>query len=332
MTTQITIIGLGQIGTSIGMALAGQEGIRTVGFDINPKVARQVEKLKVMSHVDFNIPNAVSNADIVLLAIPTDQTHEMIEFVVDDMTEDAILMETCLAKQAVVQWVEELNKPNFQYVGLTPIINPRYLEQPGSGPDTAHADLFQNGLIGIIAPNKTSGDALKKAEALANLLGASPFFADPVEIDGLVAATHILPQLLASVLINVTQDQPGWSDGRKIASRTYAVVSSALLQSGSPDSLVSAVINNQENICRMLEYTVKALLAVRDEIRSEDDLALKQNIEKSFYGREKWFGQRISKQWEGEVLPAPEMPASRGAFGRMFGIGRKPKKPDQDKK
>jgi prephenate dehydrogenase len=324
MTVQITILGLGQIGTSIGMALAAHDDIRCVGFDIDPKVARQVEKLKVFDHVDFNIPNAVKGASIVLLAIPTDQIREMIEFVGEDMQEGAVLMETCLVKQAVTQWVSELNPAGIQYVGLTPIVNSRYLETPGSGPEAAHADLFKDSVVGIVAPNTTSGQALKQAETLVYMLGAVPFFTEPVEIDGLVAATYLLPELLAAALVNVTQEQPGWYDGQKIAGSAYAATSSSLLKAGTSESMLAALMNNRENISRMLEYAAAALLAISKDIKNEDEDSLSQKLEKAYTGRERWIQQRILKKWDGDIQNTPEIPSSRESFGRLFGIRSRP--------
>lgn len=330
MTVKITIIGLGQIGTSIGMALKGQENICCVGFDIDPKVARQVEKLKVFDHVDFNIPNAVKDANIVVLAIPTDQIHEMIEFVVEDMVEGTVLMETGLAKQAVVEWISELNPAGVHYIGLTPVINPQYLELSDHGPQAARADLFQNGMIGIVAPHATGGQALNQAEALVHLLGATPFFTDPVEIDGLIAATHILPQILAAVLINTTQDQPGWFDGRKVASSTYTIGSRPLLQASTPESMLAAVRNNQENVRRMLDFAIKGLLAVKEDIGTEDDLPLSLTLKKAFTRREKWLAERFSGRWEGEVQQTPNLPSSRESFGRLFGFGTRSRKTKEE--
>ena len=40
MTVQITIIGLGQVGSSIGLALAGQPNIKRIGHDKNYETGR----------------------------------------------------------------------------------------------------------------------------------------------------------------------------------------------------------------------------------------------------------------------------------------------------
>lgn len=74
MTTQITIIGLGQIGTSIGLALAKQkESILRVGHDKESKTARTAKKMGAVDKVFINLFSAVENADFIVLALPLDQ-------------------------------------------------------------------------------------------------------------------------------------------------------------------------------------------------------------------------------------------------------------------
>ena len=74
MTTNITFIGLGQIGTSVGLALAKQgKKFYRVGHDIDSGRTNQAKKMGALEKVSFNLPSAVSEADIVFLGLPVDQ-------------------------------------------------------------------------------------------------------------------------------------------------------------------------------------------------------------------------------------------------------------------
>ncbi len=118
-------------------------------------------------------------------------------------------------KEEVAIWAKEILPAGRHYVGLTPVLNPAYLQEHKSGVEAARADLFRGGLMAIVVPPQTASEAVKLAADLTRLLGAAPLFADPMEVDGFMAATHILPQLLAVVMLNVTVDQPGWEDSVK---------------------------------------------------------------------------------------------------------------------
>jgi len=73
MSTEFTIIGLGQIGASIGLALAGQKPpIHRIGNDLEPEFSRRAQKMGAIDQVVFNIPRSVKNAwTVVPAAIST---------------------------------------------------------------------------------------------------------------------------------------------------------------------------------------------------------------------------------------------------------------------
>ena len=70
MSVQITIIGLGQVGTSIGLALAGQKNIKRVGHDKSYEVARAAQKAGAVDEIKVNLPSSVSDANVVILSLP----------------------------------------------------------------------------------------------------------------------------------------------------------------------------------------------------------------------------------------------------------------------
>ena len=60
MTVQVTVLGLGQIGTSIGLALAKQKAqITRVGLDRETDTARKAEKMGAFDRISPNLRAAV---------------------------------------------------------------------------------------------------------------------------------------------------------------------------------------------------------------------------------------------------------------------------------
>jgi prephenate dehydrogenase len=256
-----------------------------------------------------------------------DQIRETIEWIAPDLKEGAVVMDTAPVKEVIAGWIHELLPPERHYVGLTPVLNPAYLHEIDAGIGAAHADLFQRGLIAIVSPPNTRSDAIKLAADLTRLLGATPLFADTAEMDGLMAATHLLPQLLAAVLLNVTVDQPGWREGRKIAGKAYAEVSGGMTQPTSPASLASTALYNRDNSLRVIDSAIAALQAIRADLNNRDDKSLLQRLERAYNGRELWWGQRQVGDWANEELPAGvEAPKAGDVFGKLIGIRPKSKK------
>ncbi|UCH60931.1 MAG: prephenate dehydrogenase [Anaerolineales bacterium] len=328
MAIQITIVGLGQIGASIGLALAQHsEKFERVGHDRDIGIARKAQKLGAVDRVSLNLPSAVEKADIIILSVPTDQIQETLSLIALDMKQDAVLLDTAPVKEVVAAWVSELFPEKRHYVGLTPVINPAYLIGVNSGLDAARADLFHKGMLGIVTPPRTASEAIKLSADLTRLLGAEPFFIDPSEMDGLMAATHTLPELLSAALLNATIDQPGWREGRKVAGRIYAEMTSPSMHISDPLALSQAALLNRENVVRRIDGLVAALQAIRNDIESEDSVALEARLERARDGRVLWWQQRQAANWATEEISntAAEIPTGSEIFGRLLGIGRKRK-------
>lgn len=326
MTVNITIIGLGQIGASVGLALADQsEVVFRLGHDREMSKARKAEKMGALDKVSINLPSAVREADLVLLALPVDQIRDTLEVMKEDLKEGVVVMDTGPAKQAVAAWSGEILPPERYYVGLTPVLNPIYLHDVDLGLEAAHPDLFRDGLIGIVSPPGTPSEAIKLAADLTRLLGSSPLFADPVEMDGLVAATHILPQLLAAGLLNATVDQPGWQEGRKLAGRSYADVSAPVMFPSEPMTLTTAAILNRDNVIRVIDSAVASLNVMRSDLMNEDAQALEERLKRARKGRQAWLQGRMAADWSADETTTVEAPTASEVFGRFIGIGRKKK-------
>jgi prephenate dehydrogenase len=327
MTIQITIVGLGQIGCSVGLALANQsELLRRVGHDRELEVARRAEKLGALDKVEINLPKAVREADLVLLSLPMDQIRDTLTIIAPDIKAGAVVMDTGPIKEIVAAWAGELLPAGRFYVGLTPVINPAYLHEAESGLQAAHADLFRGGMMAIVAPPRTGSEAIKLAADLTRLLGATPLFADPLEIDSLMAATHLLPQLLAAGLLNATVDQPGWQEGRKLAGRAYAEASAPIVHLSEAPTLAASVMLNRENVLRVMDGTIAALQAIRSDIDNQEISLLEERLQRARQGRERWFKQRQSSDWmNDEAVAANDVQTGSAIFGRLLGLGRKPK-------
>lgn len=323
MAIQVTIIGLRQIGASIGLALAARkEEITRVGNDREPGIARQAEKAGAVDKITYNLPSAVREADVVILAVPFDEVRDTIEVIAQDLKPGAVLIDTSPVKAPVMAWARELLPvPDRYFLSLTPTLNPLYLTEEG---DTPHADLFQNSLMLITSLPGTDESALALASSITQILGATPLFSDTVEADGLMAATHLLPELAAAALINTTLDQPGWPEIRKIAGPLYARVTAAALHPEESKALSLMAQGNAANVARLLENLATELLALRDAIADNDLDALQARLEHARAGRDQWQKERFSADWDADARKNVHVPTGGEIVGRLFGI--RPKK------
>ena len=86
MAIQVTIIGLGQIGASMGMALSKHtDTLFRVGHDKEYNVEREAHKKGAVDKSEHNLPTAVRDARLVVLALPITEIRETLAFIAQDL-------------------------------------------------------------------------------------------------------------------------------------------------------------------------------------------------------------------------------------------------------
>jgi prephenate dehydrogenase len=309
MSVQITIVGLGQIGSSIGLALKAHDvNMRRVGHDKDPQAAKESQRIGAVDDVKYNLPASVREAKIVILALPLAEIRETLKIIAPDLQEGTLVLDTAPAKASVAAWAKELLPPGRHYVGLTPAINPEFLHGTEFGVKAARADLFEKGLMAVNTPTGTPGNVFNLAMELVNLLGAMPLLMDTAEADGIFSAMHVLPQLAASALLDTTVDQPGWHEARKLAGRPYAAVTAGAAYHDDVLSLGETALENRENIVRLLNAYITSLVSLRDEIEEQNREAVLARLRDAWKGRVRWLEERTAAEWlkgEGQEVDAP---------------------------
>lgn len=327
MAAQITIIGTGQIGASVGLALAAHgDKLKRIGHDRELAIARRAEKMGALDRVAINLPQSVENADIVLLSIPLDQIKDTLAIIARDLKEGAVVIDTAPVKEIVAQWASQLLPNRRYYVGLTPVLNPAYLRSAEAGVESARADLFRDGVIAVVSPRGASSEAIRLATDFVHLLGADHMFADAVEMDSLMAATHLLPQILSALLLDVTVDQPGWREARKVAGRAYANVSAPLAEADGPEALIAAARSTPVNMLRVLDSAIASLQTFRAGLLDEDPTPLVKRLQHAGEGGRRWWIQRQQANWSADESTSRETPSYTSIGERLLGsLGKKPK-------
>ncbi|MCJ7735026.1 MAG: prephenate dehydrogenase/arogenate dehydrogenase family protein, partial [Anaerolineales bacterium] len=304
-----------------------KENIHRVGHDKSRKAVNFAKENDVVDKITLTLSNAVKDADIILLALPLQEIQPVLEHIALDLKEGALVIDTAPLKVPVLGWIEETLPERANYVGFTPVIKAAYLEEWKYGPEVAHADLFENSLIGLVSGRKTTEKSINMAINFAQLLGATPYFSDAAEMDGLMSTTHLLPQLLAASLLKISLDSPGWREARKFAGKIYSQLTNSFGQDDLPGELASAVINNQENTIRLINDLIRSLIDIRDLTETSDQEKLDEIFTKLQQGRDLWLADRRENRW----IETPKIEVSRpGILSQLLGF-RGPKTTPEDK-
>lgn len=328
MPVRITIIGLGQIGASFGLALAAhKDKVTTVGHDKEFSVERLAQKNGVVEKTNHNLPGSVENANLVVLAVPVYQVRETLGYIAQDLKKGTVVVDTTPVKAEVAKWAQEILPDGIHYVGLVTAIGPDYLHETKTGLDSAKADLFTKSIFLLSAPHGTPGEAIQLVAGLVSLMGGSVMITDFVESDGLMASAHLLPQLVSASLVNATMGQPGWQEARKVASRAYFAATSALTDQDDVEALRILTLQDRENVIHRLNSMITALVDLRDDIEDGNEDALKARLKKAQAGHQNWLNERFTANWMEMKREAVEKISVRERlFGTMFS---KPDKKDK---
>jgi prephenate dehydrogenase len=325
MAVKIAIIGLGKVGASIGMALADhKEKLLCVGHDLEISVENEARKLGAVEKTEHNLPRAVQDAKVVILSLPASEIKKTLEFIAPDLSEGALVVDTSPVKSQVAKWVKEILPAGVDYVGILPTIGGEFLRDGNPGLASAKADLFVRSIFLVSAPPGTSGDNVQVATELVRLIGATPILSDISESDGLATNAYLLPQLVSAAFLNMTVDQPGWSDSRKLTDRPYYNVTAGA-EYETPESLQVLSLQNKDNVVRGLDTLIASLSALRDDIESGNEARLQERLKAAHEGQANWLIRRTNSEWD-DFKQAPAEYYSVGE--RLFGgwLGKKPKK------
>jgi len=328
MKIQLTIIGLGQIGASAGLALSKyKESILRVGHDKSRDAVNLAKKTEAVDKIALTLSGAVKEADIVLLALPLQEIHDVLEHICQDLKDDALVIDTSPIKKPVLEWVKEFLPETCHYVGFTPVINSVYMDECSFGPEVAHEDLFRENLMGVITNQTASTKSINMAINLAHLLGALPYFSDAGEMDGLMSMVHLMPQVLAAAMLKTSLDASGWREACKVAGKPYYQLVNPFGQDELPGALASSLSNNPENINRLINDLIRALVEIRDLSDPTGQGELEESFTKLQQGRDLWFVNRE----EGKRIEKPKIETRRqGILSQLLGFrGPKPSREDK---
>ncbi len=187
----VGIVGLGQIGGSIGLALRECEpNLRLVGTEIDPARAK-----KARSFLDAVSEQAdvLEGADWIILAVPVRTILELMPELFARFPEAAFL-DTGSTKQAVVAKARSLGE-GFRFVGGHPLAGSEKAGEAGWNPNLFQEKPF---FLTEVWPNAELNEA---AEQLVTLLGAQPVWVNPETHDQRLAYSSHFAYLLSALYL-----------------------------------------------------------------------------------------------------------------------------------
>lgn len=199
MFNQVSLIGVGLIGGSLGLEIKRKKLARkVVGFGRTLKNLRLAKKRRLIDEIALTLPQAVKNADLILLCTPVETIEKNFRVVAEKASAGALVMDVGSTKAKVVKKASSYFGLSANFVGAHPLAG---TEKGGAG--AAEKDLFRGKKCLLTPTKKTSRKALLKAKKFWSALGSEVFLYSPLQHDFLLGATSHLPHMAAFSLMRV---------------------------------------------------------------------------------------------------------------------------------
>ena len=189
---RVAIIGLGQIGGSIGLALDDAGGWRRVGHDRRAAIRREALGRGVVDEVAPTLAAACRGAELAVVAVPVDVLPGVIAQVAAALPRGAVLLDTGSARGGGVTAALVRASARVRAVGGHPLAGSERHGLAG-----ARAGLFQEASFALLPVRRGVPPVVR---ALLRDLGAEPIVVDPRRHDAALARTSHLPWLVSRSL------------------------------------------------------------------------------------------------------------------------------------
>jgi prephenate dehydrogenase len=188
---QVTIVGTGLIGASVGLAAAAK-GRSVNGWDPDPEALALAERRGAVTPAG-SLESALAEAELVVVAAPVSALPSQVASVLARTGERATVTDVGSTKAGVVAAAAGVGR----FVGGHPMAG-----SEARGAENASAGLFEGATWFLTPTADTDAARHRQVHGFVAELGAFPVAIDPAAHDRLVALISHLPHVLANLIVN----------------------------------------------------------------------------------------------------------------------------------
>lgn len=316
---RIGVIGTGLIGASVGLAVkAAKPNARILGFDASGGRARDAQRVKAIDKA-ASLAETVRESDLVVVATPVGAMKALFQEIAPLLKAGAVVTDVGSTKARVLEWAQEHLPPGTQFVGGHPMA-----ARTDTGADAADAKLFQ-GTVWCVTPSPAATrESIDRLLKLIEDIGATPYFLDAEEHDGLAAAVSHLPYVQAVALMHQVGGERSWRESASVAATNFAYATH--LVDHDPEIWSDVLLTNRENVVRRIDGLIQQLEILRGLVENgEGDLQPRLARARALH--QDWLAGRAQGTTADQ---GSEMPNTRSMIsGGLFGKWGEKKDPDR---
>jgi len=195
---KISIIGVGLIGGSLGLALKEKNpNFKIAGIDKQEIIEKAITR-GAIDKGTVNLEEGIKEADIVIIATPVKTILNILTQINPFLKKGCIVTDTGSTKKQIIERANKVLSKDAFFIGGHPMAGSEEY-----GIDSADSHLFQDKTY-ILTPTKKSNlIAIEKISSLIKMIGANRLILDHLEHDRIVGAVSHLPQIMSVSLMNM---------------------------------------------------------------------------------------------------------------------------------
>ncbi|MEK6646548.1 MAG: prephenate dehydrogenase [Candidatus Firestonebacteria bacterium] len=194
----VTIIGVGLIGGSIGLAIKKKKlAKKIIGVGRSIKNLRIAKKRGCIDIGTTDLKRSVQDAQLIVFATPVQTVPIILKSILPYLKKGCLITDAGSSKEDIIKEIERILPSQFHYVGAHPMAG-----SEKSGSIYASADLFKNAVCILTPTNKTNREALLIIRKFWESLGCKILFLSPFEHDTIISGTSHIPHLIACALVD----------------------------------------------------------------------------------------------------------------------------------
>ena len=217
MFKKIAIIGVGEIGGSIGLVSRNKLAEEVVGIVRRRSSAKKALAARTVDRATLDLKKGVEGADLIILAAPVGKIVELGILAGSHIMKNTLMTDAGSTKRSIVEKLERALPPHVKFVGAHPMAGTEK-----SGPQNARANLFANRTCFITPTKNTDKHALRKIKGFWRSMGSKTIVVSPEKHDDIVARISQMIHIVASSLVIANKDvlkyaASGFRDSTRIA-------------------------------------------------------------------------------------------------------------------
>jgi prephenate dehydrogenase len=320
MATNLLILGMNRLSTSLGLVMKNGNNIHRIGFDPDISNTRAALSAGALDQIVETLSEGVKSADVILYALPIGKMVEVFDSIRQDLKPGCYLVDLNPIGQDTIRQVSKVLPDSTRFIAWFAALNPKYIMDVESGPGGAQEDLFHNSHVYIAGDINAHPEALKLGNDLAVLAGAKPLNTEPEELSGILALGVDLPLLISAVTTGLVTSEPGWNEARKLAGFNFDHISRLLESTENQVTPESRIHINRKNIQRLLSLMIEQLSEIYTSLDEDSPKELGRVIHNAALARQIWQKQRATMSWLDQDRIRSEPLPSMGE--RLFGKRR----------